>query len=301
MKYKVYEHYFKSSGKSYIGYTSLSIECRLHKHFTNAISGIDSKFYRAIRKYGIQDIESKVLFESNSTKKIKEKEKEFIKIKDTFKNGYNMTLGGDGGNCLLNMTTTEKRTHIEKLKMRSTGSNNSNHSGLTDEQIINKAVEFFILHGKLVRRHWMKYCKEISYPMNYSKCRFSGNGYYGFISSLKNKLKEMNIKFKEEDFLLSKQERYSKEIIDSNRKISDEEIIDKAIEFYLIDDMFVPSRWTKFCVENNLPLNFAKSKFGGGRFKGLGTKGFYLALEEKLLELNIEFKIVKIYNQYGKK
>ena len=55
MKYIVYKHTFENN-KSYIGYTSLSISKRLNKHMQNAQSGHDTNFYRAIRKYGLNNI-----------------------------------------------------------------------------------------------------------------------------------------------------------------------------------------------------------------------------------------------------
>lgn len=53
-QYEVYCHTNTLNNKSYIGYTSQSTLKRLHKHILNANYGIQSHFYRAIRKYGIR-------------------------------------------------------------------------------------------------------------------------------------------------------------------------------------------------------------------------------------------------------
>lgn len=207
-KFIVYIHTFKTSKKSYIGYTSFSIYQRLHKHFINATYGIDTKFYRAIRKYGLADIESKILCESTSEEEIKIKEKENIKLFDTFRSGYNMTEGGDGGNCTKNFDQKRLKEYRNKIKQRTIGEKNPNYSGLTDEQIVNAAVVFFTKKKKFIRRWWMKYCKNNKLPQTYSKCRFNGNGYNGLVEELKKQLTINYVNWKEEDFILSKEERY---------------------------------------------------------------------------------------------
>ena len=65
--------------KSYIGYTSKSLEERLHKHIINALSGIDTKFYRCIRNHGPKNIISKILIECNDEVEVKQLEKNYIK------------------------------------------------------------------------------------------------------------------------------------------------------------------------------------------------------------------------------
>lgn len=289
MKYIVYEHKFKTSGKSYIGYTSLSIEKRLHKHFVNAISGIETKFYRAIRKYGMEDIESLILFESVNVEEAKNWEKFLIKEKDTFKTGYNMTLGGDGGNCTLKMSALQKRIYFENRKIAAKGDKNPNHSGLTDDEIIEKAVQYFIENKKLTRNRWTEYCKKEGYPVNYSKCRFDGFGYNGFVKKLKEELVKLNIKFTDSQFIVTKEERYK----DLKLKITDEEIIEKAVNFYLKNGSFCRKKWIEFNKSNNIPFIFVETKniYSNSRFSGLGHQEFIRRLKERLLLMNIQFKM----------
>jgi len=287
MKYIVYEHKFKTSGKSYIGYTSLSIEARLHKHFTNAMSGIDTKFYKAIRKYGMSDIESLVLFESNNIEEIKECEKNTIKQKNTFKTGYNMTLGGDGGDCTLKMSPEQKRKYFERKSIAATGDRNPNYSGFTDDEIIEEAINYFVENKKLIRRRWMKFCKNKGLPLNYRKCRFNNLGYDGFIEKLKKELTKRNINFVDSQFVLSKEERYGNIKV----KITDDEIVEKTVQFYLLNKSFCRKKWQQFCKDNEIPCNFFKSKnVSKSRFSGLGHEEFIRRLTEKLLEINVEFK-----------
>ena len=51
-KYEIYKITNKVNNKMYIGYTNNGVENRLHKHYTNSTCGIDTYFYKAIRKYG---------------------------------------------------------------------------------------------------------------------------------------------------------------------------------------------------------------------------------------------------------
>ena len=90
----IYKMTSLTSGKSYIG-KSINVERRIVKHLKDAMKGSTLHFHRAIKCYGIDDFELTVLeqlFETDN-----ECEKYWIAYYDTYNNGYNMTLGGDGG------------------------------------------------------------------------------------------------------------------------------------------------------------------------------------------------------------
>jgi len=207
--------------KSYIGYTSKSLEERLHKHILNAISGIDTKFYRDIRKYGPKNIISKILIECNDESEAKQLEKNYIQQYNTFKNGSNSTEGGDGGD-IINLLNQEKYNKFINIRKKlSSGNKNPNYSGYTDEQIIEEAVEYFKINKKLIFRHWFNFCKTKKMPVNYTKFRFNGEGRIGFLKQLKNELKNKNITFNDSDFVYDKKdkqrcENLSKSIIGRN-------------------------------------------------------------------------------------
>lgn len=187
-KYKIYKHTFKSSNKCYIGYTSQSISIRLHKHYLNALAGIDTKFYRAIRKYGIEDIKTKLLYECETEELAHKKESFFIKKFDTFKNGYNMTLGGDGGNTRKKLSPRKLKEYSKKLSDNTIGEENPNYSGYTDDQILNAAVEYYKSTPPFTMKKWMRYSKKLGLPQNYSSFRFNGLGFAGFKKLLCEKL-----------------------------------------------------------------------------------------------------------------
>jgi group I intron endonuclease len=84
------------SGKYYIGITSTTLNFRKAKHIAESKRNTNYKFHNAIRKYGKTLVWE--VIESNITcyEKLKELEKYYIQYFDSFHNGYNCTLGGDG-------------------------------------------------------------------------------------------------------------------------------------------------------------------------------------------------------------
>lgn len=94
MKYLVYRVMFPNS-KCYIGITSKSLEFRKNKHFSELKKGTNYKFHNALRKYRKQEIWEEFCY-CKTWNDAKNLEKYFIQYFDSFNNGYNSTLGGDG-------------------------------------------------------------------------------------------------------------------------------------------------------------------------------------------------------------
>lgn len=186
--FKVYIHTFKTTGKSYIGYTHYTVAERLHKHYVNAISGIDSKFYRAIRKYGLVDIKTRILVESETQDDATKNEIFYIKKYDTFKHGYNMTLGGDVGNVCKMLTPKKLKRYLKLRSVATIGHKNPNYSGFTDSEIIEEAVKFYNKCESFSIKKWTKHSKNIGMPQIYTKFRFNGKGIEGFKELLSSKL-----------------------------------------------------------------------------------------------------------------
>lgn len=87
--------------KSYIG-KSIRIEerWRYHKNNFNNSQDYNKLLYQAFRKYGIENFSFEILekCDSNDIEFLNEREQYWIKYYNTFgSNGYNATLGGDGG------------------------------------------------------------------------------------------------------------------------------------------------------------------------------------------------------------
>lgn len=91
----IYQIINKINGKSYIGKTEYSVEHRWKEHLKACRQEKNQSraLYRAMNKYGIENFECIQLKETNTPN-----EDEMIYIQDynTYHNGYNETLGGDG-------------------------------------------------------------------------------------------------------------------------------------------------------------------------------------------------------------
>lgn len=84
------------SGKSYIGITQKSVKRRLQEHIYSAVNNSECKIHKALRKYPIQNWTIETIETCSSREELCERERYYIDHFDTYKNGYNMTLGGDG-------------------------------------------------------------------------------------------------------------------------------------------------------------------------------------------------------------
>lgn len=86
------------NSKKYIGYTSVDIAKRMNEHFLCAGKKGDTKFYRAIRKYGTKSFKTELLESFDTKESALRAEIEYIDKLNTIKKGYNTHEGGKGGN-----------------------------------------------------------------------------------------------------------------------------------------------------------------------------------------------------------
>ena len=92
----IYKAQNKINGKIYIGKTN-NLPKRIREHTRYDVhNGL--MFHKAIEHYGSENFEWNVIDQTNSPQKANELETYYIKFYNSYKpNGYNMTLGGDGG------------------------------------------------------------------------------------------------------------------------------------------------------------------------------------------------------------
>jgi len=124
--------YTSPSGKVYVGQTT-DEQGRRWDH-QNETGKKKSKFGKAINKYGFQNLEYKVLYKTILTedisklKRVLDKmETAYIEFYNSYENGYNLTLGGEGHLGYIHTEETKlkisksntgkKRSEESKLKM----------------------------------------------------------------------------------------------------------------------------------------------------------------------------------------
>ena len=129
----IYGWYNTKSEKWYIGQT-IHPEARFKSHiyFATRIKN-SNHFYRAIRKYGLDNfvycvLEDNVLFEN-----LNMREMDWIEYYDSFYGGYNLTLGGDGAKGVI--LSEEARRKISEFHKGKPAWNSGKHGIYSDETL----------------------------------------------------------------------------------------------------------------------------------------------------------------------
>lgn len=91
----IYKHTCTTTGLSYIGQTINTMQHRLKSHICESKSP-KYDFHKAIKRYGIENFTSEILIEGITNYKILDIIEMYYIFKfNTYKNGYNMTPGGN--------------------------------------------------------------------------------------------------------------------------------------------------------------------------------------------------------------
>ena len=106
--YSVYKCVNKIDGRVYIGIDK-NWPTRRYAHKSLAKRGSKYHFHTAIRKYGWENFEWSVIYTTKDYTHLKEIEQHFISEHNSYENGYNSTLGGEG-------TLGKKQSKINKEK-----------------------------------------------------------------------------------------------------------------------------------------------------------------------------------------
>uniref|UniRef100_UPI00352AC5B1 GIY-YIG nuclease family protein n=1 Tax=Aerococcus urinaeequi TaxID=51665 RepID=UPI00352AC5B1 len=102
------------NGKQYVGITTRTIKQRFSEH-CKANFGIG----KAIKKYGESNFTVHEIDKAETWEELCEKEIHYISEYDTFKNGYNQTLGGDGMSTVVDepyILNSSERRALYKIK-----------------------------------------------------------------------------------------------------------------------------------------------------------------------------------------
>lgn len=116
MKGYIYKITNKVNNKSYIGQTRYTVEFRWRQHIHKKDN---TYFHNALHKYGIENFTVETLEECEANL-LNEREIFYIAKYNTFKEGYNLTIGGDGNRRLL---LDDKYDEIKQLYLSGFSSN----------------------------------------------------------------------------------------------------------------------------------------------------------------------------------
>jgi len=84
------------SGKVYIGITVTTLKERIRIHLRSVRKDSRTPFHEAIRKYKSENINWEIIDRADKWNELCKLEKKYIKLYNSYKNGYNLTLGGEG-------------------------------------------------------------------------------------------------------------------------------------------------------------------------------------------------------------
>lgn len=130
---EVYKITNNITNKSYIGKTTIGYLKRFNKHKFNAEKGVNRRLYDSMRYHGIDNFTVTLEFTASTIEELNLKEIELIsKFNTIMPNGYNMTIGGDGGNTLSNWSEEKKKELYKQQALKRIG---FKHSKETKEKI----------------------------------------------------------------------------------------------------------------------------------------------------------------------
>lgn len=112
----IYKCRNKLNNKVYIGQTIKTLEYRKKKHYRDCNS-YNFKFYIALKKYKKCDFEWCVIDTANNIKCLNKKEIYWIAYYNSFKEGYNSTIGGGGTSGYSHSTKTKDKMKGRKISV----------------------------------------------------------------------------------------------------------------------------------------------------------------------------------------
>ena len=200
----IYKATSKTTGKIYIGQTKQTLKERINQHNSHAFNSQSNyHFHNAIRKYGPNDFQYEIIEDNiNSAELLNEREKYWIEFYDSYNNGYNSTLGGDGritrdDEAILKLflegkTTKEicgitkhsRNTVYKSYKIQNLSKQNNQRKNHSTSLRCSKKVEQYDLFGNFVKSfHSASECSKYGYQQSAvsSVCRQEQLSAYGYL------------------------------------------------------------------------------------------------------------------------
>ena len=132
------------NNKIYIGQTQKTIQTRFKRHINDALSGrLNTKLANAIRKYGKDNFSICEIDTADTKNELDQKEIKYIKKYNSISNGYNQTIGGDGGNTYQFKSQEEMNEISSKIATKCIGGLNSMARKIKCKNIITNQELFF--------------------------------------------------------------------------------------------------------------------------------------------------------------
>lgn len=232
------------NNKVYVGQSN-DILRRWRDHKTNAFNSNDHNYnthlYRSIRKYGLQNFSFEIL-EECSTFELNAKEIYWISHYNSFFEGYNLTMGGDGSGSEVNKTRIISIIHELETTYKS-------HRQIAEENEISTEMVQGINSG----RYWHH---DRIYPIQDPKAQFYRRGFSCDKSSQQKKIcadcgKEISANAAR--CVECEKERRRKKPLNISRE--DLKLLIRTKSFLEIGRMFGVSdnAIRKWCIKYNLP------------------------------------------------
>lgn len=167
----IYKATSATTGKVYIGQTTQTLQERINQHNSHAYGHqYNYHFHNAIRKYGAEDFNYEII-EDNITSSdiLNEREKYWIAYYDSYYNGYNSTMGGDGSvrrddeliaklfrdgyttQEICEITGHHRGTIYKSYRAMALTEENNRRKAEKTRQRCSRAVEQYTIDGELIR------------------------------------------------------------------------------------------------------------------------------------------------------
>ena len=117
-------------------------------------SSYNTKFYQALRKYGIDNFDI-IILTLCPENKLDELEIEYIAKFDTYKHGYNSTLGGQNWSNNIHSKETELKRQKTREQNQSLKSENHPRAKMTNQEVINVRQRY--INGETIDQIYKDY------------------------------------------------------------------------------------------------------------------------------------------------
>lgn len=191
----------KQNNKKYIGKTSESLEKRTKRHLRETITK-NFKFSKALKKYQKSDWIIEII-ETCEDKILSDKECYWINFYNSYKEGYNSTLGGEGSSgkiyseeSKIKMSTSHKRKILSeehKKNISNSLKGNNHRKGIPHSEKIKQKISNSMKGRKVSEETKKKQSESLSKKLSIKRIFISPSGELFEVVNLRGFCKEHNL------------------------------------------------------------------------------------------------------------